>query len=158
MRMLIRILDELLETDDPRWATFGLNRPDADTTPAAPKNLTVNIAEGQVLMAACEAVPLAARYRWRIKVVGLEEDFRLAASTKSPLAQLDKVRPGQTVEVMVQAGDRAPRAFGGGRATFARKAHEALAFPVCADILAGKKWTPDVEACFRKIPRPLNRG
>ena len=36
----------------------------------------------------------------------MDEEFRLAASTKSPLAQLDKVRPGQTVEVMVQAANQ----------------------------------------------------
>lgn len=106
MRMLIRILDELLAVDDPRWEAFGLNRPDSDTTPAAPKNLTVNIADGPVLMAACDAVPLASRYRWRIKVVGVDVDYRLAASTKSPLAQLDQVLPGQTVELIVQAANQ----------------------------------------------------
>ena len=106
MRMLIRILDELLEADDPRWASFGLNMPDAETTPAAPKNLVANFADGPVLLASCEAVPLATRYRWRIKVVGLETEFRLAASTKSPLAQIDKVLPGQSVELMVQAANQ----------------------------------------------------
>ena len=106
MRMLVRILDEMLDADDPRWTTFGLNMPDADTTPAAPENLTANFAEGPVLLAACDAVPLATRYRWRTKLVGVDADFRLAASTKSPLAQLDKVRPGQTVELMVQAANQ----------------------------------------------------
>ena len=70
MRMLVRILDELLDADDPRWTTFGLNIPDSDTTPAAPENVTVNLAEGPVLLASCEAVPQAARYRWKIKVGG----------------------------------------------------------------------------------------
>lgn len=105
MRMLTRILDELLAADDPRWTAFGLNIPDSDVTPAAPTNLTVNIADGPVLMASCNVVPLATRYRWRIKLVGVEADFRLAASTKSPLAQLDKVLPGQSVELMVQAAN-----------------------------------------------------
>ena len=59
-----------------------------------------------MLVASCDAVPLATRYRWRIKVAGTDEDFRLAASTKSPLAQLDKVRPGQAVELMVQAANQ----------------------------------------------------
>ena len=44
MRTLVRILEELLDADDPRWATFGLNMPDADTTPAAPENLAANFA------------------------------------------------------------------------------------------------------------------
>ena len=106
MRMLVRILDELLDADDPSWATFGLNMPDAETTPVAPINLTANFAEGPVLLASCDAVPLATRYRWRIKLVGLETEFRLAASTKSPLAQIDKVLPGQSVELIVQAANQ----------------------------------------------------
>ena len=105
MRMLIGILDQLLGADDPRWETFGLNRPEADVTPAAPENLTVNFADGPVLLTACGAVPLATRYRWRMRLVDLEEDFRLAASTKSPLAQIEKVLPGQTVELIVQAAN-----------------------------------------------------
>ncbi len=105
MRMLIGILDQMLAPDDSRWATFGLNMPGADVTPAAPENLTVNFADGPVLLAACDAVPLATRYRWRIRLEDVEEDFRLAASTKSPLAQIDKVLPGQTVELIVQAAN-----------------------------------------------------
>ena len=93
MRMLIRILDGVLAADDPRWTTFGLNIPDADTTPAAPRNLTATFANGPVLLAACDAVPLATRYRWRIKVPNVDAEFRLAASTKSPLgAQRQKAR------------------------------------------------------------------
>ena len=111
MRLLVGILDELLAADDPRWATFGLNIPDADTTPAAPINLTANIADGPVLLAACDAVPLATRYRWRIKVPNVDADFRLAASTKSPLAQIDKVLPGQTVELFVQAANQSAQSL-----------------------------------------------
>ena len=59
-----------------------------------------------MLLASCDAVPLASRYRWRIKVVGVDADYRLAASTKSPLAQLGKVLPGQTVELIVQAANQ----------------------------------------------------
>lgn len=111
MRMLIRILDGLLAADDPRWTTFGLNIPDADTTPAAPLNLTANIADGPVLLAACDGVPLATRYRWRIKVPNAVAEFRLAASTKSPLAQIDKVLPGQTVELIVQAANQSAQSL-----------------------------------------------
>ena len=38
--------------------------------------------------------------------MGVDADFRLAASTKSPLAQIDKVLPGQSVELMVQAANQ----------------------------------------------------
>lgn len=111
MRMLIRILDELLAPEDPRWATFGLNVPDADVTPAAPQNLTVSIADGPVLLAACDGEPQVTRFRWRMMVIGVDAEFRLAASTKSPLAQFDKVLPGQAVELMVQAANQSSQSL-----------------------------------------------
>ena len=111
MRMLVRILDELLAADDPRWTTFGLNLPDADTTPAAPEHVTASLAEGTLILAACAAVPLATRYRWRMRRVGIDPDFVLAASTKSPLAQIDHALPGQTVELMVQAANESAQSL-----------------------------------------------
>ena len=141
MRMLVRILDELLEANDPRWATFGLNMPDADTTPAAPINLTANFADGPVLLASCDAVPLATRYRWRIKLVGLETEFRLAASTKSPLAQIEKVLPGQSVELIVQAANQTTQSVPS-ESVFvtlpaANAAATRAAAPVTSEVVAG---------------------
>ena len=102
MRMLIRILDGLLDADDPRWATFGLNEPGAVTTPAAPTNLTVTVVEGPALLCQCEAVPTATRYRWRMRAAGAKR-YRLATGTTGPLVQIDGVMRGETVEMVVQA-------------------------------------------------------
>jgi hypothetical protein len=102
MRMLIRILDGLLEANDPRWLTFGLNEPASTTTPAAPANLTVSIVEGPGLLAQCDPVPAATRYRWRTRVFG-EKTYKLATSSPGPLAQFGGFTPGAMVDVIVQA-------------------------------------------------------
>ncbi len=54
-------------------------------------------------MVQCDAVPLATRYRWRMLIVGVQPDYRLAASSKEPMASITDVLPGQTVKILVQA-------------------------------------------------------
>jgi hypothetical protein len=122
MRMLIKILTGLLGADDPRWKEFGLNIPSADTTPTQPQNVVVSPdlqaapvskklsrrlqgivtgASSQVL-ASCEAVPLATRYRFRMRVAGLGVPYTLITSTPVPLAVIT-VPQGVAVEIIVQA-------------------------------------------------------
>ena len=103
MRMLIRILQGLLAPDDVRWLAFGLNMPGTDTTPGEPLNFTAEVMSDFTIMAECDPVPRATRYRWRMKVEGVETEFSLAASTVAPLAIIASIEPGQTVELYVQA-------------------------------------------------------
>lgn len=103
MRMLIQILGGLLEANDPRWMAFGLNMPSADTTPGKPVNVAAEVMPDFTIMVQCDPVPLATRYRWRMKVVGVDTEFGLGASTSAPLAVISSVDPGQTVELYVQA-------------------------------------------------------
>lgn len=56
MRALLEILGMLLEAEDSRWAAFGLRKPAADRAPGQPQNVVAT------------PVPLATRYRFRIKV------------------------------------------------------------------------------------------
>lgn len=102
MRMLIRILDGLLDADDPRWKTFGLNEPASETTPGVPTNLTVAVVDGTALLCQCDGVPTATRYRWRTRVFG-EKAYKLATSTTGPLAQVTGFTIGASVDVIVQA-------------------------------------------------------
>ncbi len=105
MRSVIRFLDGTLSKTDPRWETFGLNIPATKTTPGAPQGVLATGLPGGTILAQCDATPLATRYRWRIKVVGVDDAFRLGASTVAPSATIEKVKPGQTVEVLVQAAN-----------------------------------------------------
>lgn len=103
MSGLVGILKMILGPLDPRWLQFGLNEPGADSTPGQPQNFTAMETPELTIMAQCDPTPLATRYRWRMKVVGVDTEFRLAASTPAPLAVISGVEPGQTVELFVQA-------------------------------------------------------
>lgn len=104
MKALIRILEATLKDNDPRWLTFGLQMPSAIVTPGKPLNLTVKLHDtGALLVLRCDRVPLANRYRWRMRYVAIETEYRLVARSTEPLATLSSVRPGQAVEFIVQA-------------------------------------------------------
>jgi hypothetical protein len=103
MRMLIAILHVLMAGNDPRWNDFGLNMPDANVTPGQPLNLTAGMNYTGNVAVQCDAVPLAQRYRWRMRIVGQQENYVLVASTTDPAAEIRTVLPGQEVEIIVQA-------------------------------------------------------
>lgn len=103
MRELMKNLEGKLKKNDPRWEEFGLNRPGARSTPGQPVNVTVQTDETGALVAQCEAVALAKRYRWRMLLVGAQEKYELAASTTEPVAVIGGVAAGQTVRIVVQA-------------------------------------------------------
>ena len=103
MRALIKNLEGKLTKDDPRWLAFGLNMPGTSVTPGQPVEVEVQLGEAGELVVQCEEVPLAKRYRWRTRIVGMEQAFQLAARTTEPLAVIGEVMAGQTVEIIVQA-------------------------------------------------------
>ena len=102
MRWLIKILSGALSKDDPRWAAFGLTAPATKSTPGQPQNLRAELGSEGLLLT-CDAVPLAKRYRWRLRAVGIETEYRLVAKSVNPMAVLTDLPAGQTVEVIVQA-------------------------------------------------------
>ncbi|MBV9126641.1 MAG: hypothetical protein JO117_01005 [Verrucomicrobia bacterium] len=105
MRALVCILNATLAKDDSRWLSFGLNIPAGRTTPGQPQEVTASAGgeAGQVIVVQCAATPLATRYRWRMRTVGAPGDYRLAASSRSPLATIRNVPPGRSVAIIVQA-------------------------------------------------------
>ena len=103
MRALIKNLEGKLGKKDPRWLAFGLNMPGTSSTPGQPVGLRAQVDETGALVVQCEAVPLAKRYRWRMLLVGVETEYRLATSTTEPLAVIAGVVAGQTVQIIVQA-------------------------------------------------------
>ena len=92
------------------------------------------------------------RCRWRIKVPNVDAEFRLAASTKSPLAQIDKVLPGQTVELFVQAANPSAQSLPSASVTITLPALSATVRPAnaaangVAETAAGFPQTPAVAA------------
>lgn len=108
MRMLIGILAKVLGRSDPRWVAFGLNIPSANTTPGQVTGVTASdqgmLADGtSAILVNCDPQPLAQRYRYRMLIVGVETEYRLAASSTEPMASIKGMLPGQTVEIIAQA-------------------------------------------------------
>ena len=102
MRALTKILDPTLSKTDPRWEAFGLKIPAIKTTPGQPQNVRAHFDEAGNLVGQCDPLALATSFRWRIRVVGVDLDYRRAASSKAPLVSIGSVLPGQTIEMIVQ--------------------------------------------------------
>ncbi len=145
MRMLVRILEGLLAANDPRWKDFGLNMPSANTTPGQPQDVTVAsnpppvqaLAAGMSgnVLAQCSAVPLTTRYRWRMRIPGVQENYTLMASTKEPVAMI-QVTPGVTVEIVVQAANGQRQGVASDPVVYVAPLAEPAAEPEAAPVLA----------------------
>jgi hypothetical protein len=103
MRALIKILSATIGDDDTRWLAFGLNIPASNTTPGKPQNLVLTTDDKGAVVAQCDAVPLATRYRWRMRPVGQQTDYELVARSTEPVAVIRDLEAGQSIEVLVQA-------------------------------------------------------
>lgn len=103
MWSLIKILQASLDDNDPRWLDFGLPMPSTPATPGKPVNLSAHLDGTGAIIAQCDAVALATRYRFRMLRVGIDPDYSLAASSPAPLGSIGGVLPGQSAQIIVQA-------------------------------------------------------
>jgi hypothetical protein len=102
MSFLIKILTGTLSRTDPRWQAFGLNIPGDNTTPDAPTGLRATVMGSDILLE-CDPTALATRYRFRRKIIGVDDEYQLVASSVTPMAMLQDVIGGFTMEFIVQA-------------------------------------------------------
>jgi hypothetical protein len=103
MRSLIKILAASMGGSDPRWNAFGLNQPDANTTPGKPMNVTAHLDHHGNIVVQCDRESYATRYRWRMLRVGIATKYSLAASSVDPVGLIGSVLPGQTAQIIAQA-------------------------------------------------------
>lgn len=102
MSNLLANLNRKLPRNDPRWLAFGLQMPSLRTTPFAPLGLRATIMGSDILLE-CDPTEYAKRYRFRTRIVGVDTKFKLAASKIEPMALLEGVAAGITLEVIAQA-------------------------------------------------------
>ena len=88
---LVDLLGRKLDPNSPLWDDFGLNRPGASVTPAAPGLPTLTKIAGAKVLAQTDAVAGATYYRWFTKLEGVDAEFRFHGRTQDPLVEL----PGQ---------------------------------------------------------------
>jgi hypothetical protein len=103
LRGLIAELEQLIGAADARWIEFGLRVPDDDSLPEAPKNLVVTGGASGHLVANWPEAAFAERYRIYRQVVGVDQDFVLAATVTDNDADLNTFTPGAHVRVKVTA-------------------------------------------------------
>lgn len=103
MWSLVKILQATLNDDDTRWLAFGLPMPATPSTPGKPANVSAQLDASGAILAQCDAEALATRYRARMMILGVDGDYVLAASGKSPLLSIPGVEPGRTVQIIMQA-------------------------------------------------------
>ena len=102
MSTLLANLYKKLAKDDPRWLDFGLRVPSNRRTPQAPTGLHATVMGSKILLE-CDTTPLATRYRFRRKIVGVDSKYTLVAGSKTPMAMLEGIAAGLTIEFLVQA-------------------------------------------------------
>ena len=106
-RGLIALLATKLGPDDPRWDSFGLNRPGASVTPGQPAAPALSKGSATTVHATVAGVSGAAYYRWFTQLTGVDTEFRFAGRTLDPATDL----PGQpatgSLKVKVQAANEA---------------------------------------------------
>ena len=88
-----------------RWLAFGLNVPNAPSTPDVPQNVAVNNATPGEFQVTCDASPNATRYRCYLQRPQIDPQPVLAGSSPAPLVVLTSLIPGQVYQVSISAVD-----------------------------------------------------
>ena len=104
MRSLIRELNVLMESDDPRWRRFGLNIPARLSAPRPVKKVTLTAHGNGVVYLQWSAARHAKRYRVQVKT-GEAAAFSPAATVHETSTLLRGLTPGQTIAVRVIAAN-----------------------------------------------------
>ncbi len=113
LRGLVTELEQLLDPLDPRWLTFGLNRPGAVDAPDAVEDTQATLLGGGKVRVQCARAPRADYYQIYILVVGVDADFHLASSKTDHDVILEGLPVGATVQIKMRAVNEAnPGPFG----------------------------------------------
>jgi hypothetical protein len=111
IRIVIDELEFLLDPADPRWPSFGLNKPAETQRPETVENVQASNATPRMLSLDWDPAERASRYKVRVQVVGRDQDFETVTEVFDPHADLT-FDPGTTVQVQIVAvngaGESAP--------------------------------------------------
>lgn len=99
IRGTIDCLSQKLSPTAPIWELFGLNRSGAATLPGkATLESAVMVSTGKVL-ATAKTEPGVTYYRWKLKLVGVDQNFRFMGRTSNPMKQFTGLPATGTVQV-----------------------------------------------------------
>ena len=103
---LIWELRQLLDDDDPKWKSFGLNPPGAPTTPDVPTDLVLTPGTPGIVHAKWKLANRATRYRVYKKEEG-DENFEPAVTTADLKITIEGLKSGGTAQIQVSAANNA---------------------------------------------------
>ena len=103
LRGLIKELSEILDPLDPRWTSFGLNKPGAKQTPDVPENVTVTLMGGGRADVSWGSAPRAEHYRVWMKVNGVDEELQSVGSSAGVDFTIEGLPANATIEIAVSA-------------------------------------------------------
>ncbi|MDQ6908996.1 MAG: hypothetical protein M3176_19425, partial [Chloroflexota bacterium] len=107
IRGTIEYLSKKLSPTDPMWDQFGLNRPGAANMPGkATLASAVLVSSGKVL-ANANTEPGVTYYRWKMKLVGVDQAFRFMGRTNDPMMQFTGLPATGTVQVACEWANEA---------------------------------------------------
>ncbi len=103
LRGLADELKQLIGRKDRRWRVFGFNIPAEPETPVRPREVVVSNGAAGQLVAQCEPVAYADRYRFWTQEHGSLAEPSLAGSSDEPFFIIDGLPPGSFWNVSVSA-------------------------------------------------------
>ena len=108
MEKLENELALVLSSSDPRWKKFGLEIPDAPSTPAAPQNVTVDTSIPGKWLIRCDPGSGVNIYRFFQQTDG-EPEPRLVDKSYEPMLLMDRPAAGAVVKLFVSVKNLAGR-------------------------------------------------
>lgn len=105
LRFLLRDLHLTLDPVDPRWISFGFNKPGAPETPDAPGNLIAVLIGTNAIALKWNAAPRATHYRVWKRVVDVDTDWIAVGSPADLDFTIENLPGNSQVEVAVSAAN-----------------------------------------------------
>ena len=103
LRGVVKELGDILDPLDPRWTSFGLNKPGAKQIPGVPENVTVTLLGGGRAVVSWKSSARAEHYRLWMKVNGVNQEMQSAGSTAGVDFTIEGLPANSTIEVAVSA-------------------------------------------------------
>ena len=103
IRGLVKELSEILDPLDPRWTSFGLNKPGAKQMPGVPENVTVTLIGGGKAVVSWGSAPRAEHYRLWMKINGVDEELQSVGSSAGVDFTIEGLPANATIEIAVSA-------------------------------------------------------
>jgi hypothetical protein len=103
LRGLVGELTQKLDDMSPHWVAMGFHRPGAPDSPDQVLDMILTALGGGKLRVQCDPAPRKDYFQIQVQIVGVDEDYRLAASPQESDKILEDFAAGTVVNVRMRA-------------------------------------------------------